>query len=112
MKQKLPNANTVLILGILSIFTCCLYGIVGIILGIIAIILANKDLKLYLENPENYNNYSAVTTGRILAIIGIALSGIYLIFTIYFLSLGEQGMKDFQQNLMEKMKHQEEQGLN
>ena len=39
----LPNATAVLVLGILSIVTCWLYGIPGIIMGIIAIVLAQKE---------------------------------------------------------------------
>ena len=69
-KQKLPNATAVLILGICSILTCCCWGIIGLILGIVAIILAQKDLKLYNENPELYGGYSNLNTGKILAIIG------------------------------------------
>lgn len=29
-QQKLPNATIILVLGILSIVTCCCYGIVGL----------------------------------------------------------------------------------
>lgn len=109
-KQKLPNATAVLILGILSILTCCCYGIVGLILGIVALVLAKKDLIIYTENPELYEGYSNINTGRILAIIGIILSSIYLIFTIYLYAVvGEEGLKDFQENLMEKIKYEQEQ---
>lgn len=57
MNQKLPNATAVLILGIASIITCCCYGVVSIILGIIGLVLANKDLKLYSQNPQEFSNY-------------------------------------------------------
>ncbi|MBA9072079.1 hypothetical protein GGR22_000205 [Flavobacterium gossypii] len=97
-KQKLPNAQAVLILGILSILTCCCYGVIGLILGIIAIVLAKKDTKLYLENPELYSNYSNINTGKILAYIGIALSAIYLIVNIYFyVAIGPEGIQEMQQ---------------
>jgi membrane glycosyltransferase len=109
-KQKLPNATAVLILGILSILTCCCWGIIGLILGIVAMVLAKKDMKLYRENPELYSGYPNLNTGKILAVIGIILSTIYLIFTVYlFAVVGEAGMKDFQQNLIEKIKQQQEQ---
>ena len=109
-KQKLPNANAVLILGILSIVTCCCWGIVGLILGILALVFAKKDMKLYEENPELYQGYSNINTGRILAIIGIILSTIYFLFNIYlYVFVGEEALKDFQQNLIEKMKYQQEQ---
>src|SRR6476659_8006582 len=101
-KRNLPNATAVLILGILSICTCCCYGIVGLIFGIIALVLADKDTKIYNENPELYLNYKNVTIGKVLAVIGVVLSGICMIFYIYFLSLGEKGMKDFMQNLEDK----------
>ncbi len=109
-KQKLPNASAVLILGILSILTCCCWGIIGLILGILALVLAKKDMVLYAENPELYEGYSNINTGRFLAIIGIVLSTIYFICTVYlYVVVGEAGMKDFQQNLIEKIKQQEEQ---
>lgn len=107
-KRKLPNANAILILGIVSIFTCFCYGIVGLIFGIVALVLENKDSKLYAENPEIYTNHNSLFIGKIMAIIGIVLSALYLMFVIYFFSLGEEGMEDFKQNLIEKMKHMEE----
>jgi M penetrans paralogue family 26 len=108
-KQKLPNATTVLVLGILSILTCCCWGFIGLTLGIVALIIAKKDIALYTENPEQYEGYSNINTGRILAIIGIVLSSIYLIANIYMYAVwGEEGIKDFQQNLLEKIKQQQE----
>ncbi len=102
-KQKLPNATAVLILGILSILTCCCWGIVGLVLGIVALVLAKKDITLYQENPELYSNYSNINTGRILAIIGIVLSSIYLIWTIYsIVFIGQEGMLEMQQRMIER----------
>ncbi len=108
-KRNLPNATAVLVLGILSILTCCCYGIIGLILAIVALVLASKDLKLYRENPELFLNYQNLNIGKILSIIGIVLSTLSLIFYAYLLSLGEDGIKEFQQNLEEKIKHQQEQ---
>jgi len=83
MKQ-LPNATTVMVLGILSIVTCFCYGIIGVILGIIALVIAKKDLQLYRENPEVYDGYSNLNTGRICAIIGVSIgSAVLVIFIIY-----------------------------
>lgn len=108
-KQKLPNATLVLVLGIASIITCCCWGITGLVVGIIALVLAQKDLKLYFENPDLYSGYSNLNTGRILAVIGIILSTVYFVITIYLYAVvGEAGLKDFQQNLIEKMKQNEE----
>ncbi len=82
-QQKLPNATLILVFGILSIVTCCCYGIIGLILGVVALVLANKATKQYMENPEGYTGFSNVKTGKILAIIGIILSVLYLIIMIW-----------------------------
>jgi uncharacterized protein YneF (UPF0154 family) len=85
-KQKLPNATAVIILGILSMITCCCYGILSIILGSIGLYLAGKDTKEYNENPELYSNFGNIKTGKILCIIGIVLGILYLIFILFFIS--------------------------
>lgn len=108
-KQKLPNASAVLVLGILSIVTCCCYGVVGLIFGIIALVLYKKDMALYRQEPERYSDFSNLNVGRICAIIGIVLSAVYiLINVVLFATYGAQGIKDMQQNLMEKVKYNEE----
>ncbi len=102
-KRSLPNATAVLVLGILSIITCCCYGIIGLILGIIAIILAKKDLALYKENPDLYVNFSNLKTGRILAIIGVVLSAIYIVYMIVILTtVGMEGIQEMQQEMLKK----------
>lgn len=79
--SNLPNATAVLVLGILSIIGCCFYGI-GVIFGIIGLVLASKDMKLYRKNPEGYLNYSTLNIGRILSIIGIILFVVSIIFIL------------------------------
>jgi len=100
-QQKLPNSTLILVFGILSILTCCCYGIIGLILGIVTIILAGKATKLYAENPELYTGIQNVKTGKILAIIGIILSALYLLFTLWAIStFGWETMQD--QELMQE----------
>ncbi|HLA57013.1 MAG TPA: CCC motif membrane protein [Flavobacterium sp.] len=106
MKKHLPNATAVLILGILSIISCCFYG-VGVIFAIIALVLANSDMKLYRQDPESYLNYQNLNIGRILSIIGMVFSMVMLVFCIYLLSLGPQGIKDFEENLRLKSEQME-----
>ena len=102
-KRSLPNATAVLVLGILSIITCCCYGIIGLALGIIALVLAKKDLALYQENPELYSNFSNLNTGKILAIIGIVLSAIYIIYmVVIFSTVGMEGIQHMQQEMLKK----------
>lgn len=104
-KQKLPNATAVLILGILSIPTCCFYG-AGLVFGIIALVLAKKDIDLYKTDPSLYDGYSNLNTGRILAIIGIVLSAISLISSIYFLAVGQENMMQWMQDMQEMQNQQ------
>ncbi|TMU57155.1 MULTISPECIES: CCC motif membrane protein [Flagellimonas] len=102
-KQKLPNSTLILVFGIVSIVTCCCYGVLGLIFGIIALVLANKATKLYMENPENYEGFSNVKTGKILAIIGIILNVLYLGYTIFlFSTIGMDGIQEMQRELMEQ----------
>jgi uncharacterized membrane protein len=86
-QQSLPNATAVLVLGILSLLTCICYGLPGIICGIIALILYAKDKKLYMANPSLYSNYSNLNTGRILAIIGLVLSVLWIAYMIFIITL-------------------------
>lgn len=55
IKVDLPNATTVLVLGILSIVSCICYGFFGMILAIIALVIANKDKQRYLLDPDSYS---------------------------------------------------------
>ncbi len=108
-QQKLPNATLILVFGILSIVGCCFYGI-GIILGIVALILATKATKIYAENPETYTGIQNVKTGKILSIIGIILSVIYIILIIWLVTtFGWDTMQDqelMQERLQEMMGQQ------
>lgn len=76
MQQSLPNATAVLVLGILSIVTCCCYGIPGVILAVIALVLSKKDRQLYAMNVGAYTegSYKNLNAGRVCAIIGLILS--------------------------------------
>lgn len=85
-QQKLPNATLVLIMGILSIIGCCFYGIPGLIFGIVAVIFGKKDKKLHASNPDEYTGIGNVNAGYIMGIIGIVLSVIYVLFSIWVIS--------------------------
>ena len=102
-QQKLPNATLIMVFGIISIITCCCYGVIGLIFGVIALVLANKAMKLHAENPEMYEGLQTVKTGRILAIIGIILNVLYLGYTIFlFSTIGMDGIQEMQRELMEQ----------
>lgn len=103
-QQKLPNATAVLVLGIVSIVGCCCYGLPGLIAGIIALVLAKKDGELYRKNPMAYSNYGQLNAGKIMAIIGIVLSILYVVYVVVMIStLGWDAMKD-PQLMQERMR--------
>lgn len=81
-QSKLPNATTSLVLVIVSIVSSCL-GI-GIICGVMGLLLADKDQKLYWSTPETYSSssYNTSNIARTCAIIGIIIGGIILMLFI------------------------------
>lgn len=83
-QKKLPNVTLAIVLGILSYLCCCFSaGLGGIVMAGIALFLTSKDEKLYRTNPEDYTNYSQLKTARIIAIIGLVLGVLSLIWTVY-----------------------------
>lgn len=88
-QRSLPNATAVLVLGILSIVTCFCYGVIGLILGIIAIVLASKDKRLFTASPEVFTTASLknLNAGRVCAIIGTILSLLYLVLIVAFIAM-------------------------
>jgi hypothetical protein len=85
-KIDLPNATTVLVLGIISIVGCCCYGIVGVICGIIALVLAKSATTLYVSEPGKYteSSYKNLNTGKTCAWIGLILSILSLLSSVVF----------------------------
>lgn len=81
--KALPNATAVLVLGILSIVTCVAYGVIGLVLGIIALVLSKKDKDLYMTNPTAYAaSYKNSKAGKVCAIIGVSLSALFFLYII------------------------------
>lgn len=104
-KQQLPNSTLILIFGILSIIGCCCYGLVGVIFGIIALVMAKRATAIYNANPELYTGYNNVKTGKILAIIGLVLSVLSLIATIasFIMYGGIEGMQEMQEEILREI---------
>ena len=73
-------------LGILSILFCWWHfvSIAGIALGFIALVLANRESKLYHANPANYtiSSLNTVRTGRTCALIGLIISIVVFAFVM------------------------------
>ncbi|MFH1161398.1 MAG: CCC motif membrane protein [bacterium] len=84
-QQNLPNATTVLILGILSIvFSIWYLSILGVILSIVALVMANKDMALYRSDMAKYTltSFNNLKAGRICAIIGLTVAIIFFIIIV------------------------------
>ena len=86
--EVLNNQQFNQINSILSIVVC-------FITGIIALVMAKKEMALYNANPGMYTpaSLSNIKTGRICAIIGIVLQGVaVLVYIIIFVvALGAIG---------------------
>jgi hypothetical protein len=98
-----PNSTETLVLGILSIVFCWCYGVVSIILAIIALVLASAGEKHYRLNPGLYSltSYRNLRTGKTCAIVGLCLAALALILVIlyivifgaYFFNMAKLGME-------------------
>ena len=88
-QQNLPNSNTILVLGILSIVFCWwkLVSIAGIVMGIITLVLAKREIAAYNEAPKKYtiSSLNNVRTGRTCAIIGLIISVVIFVLAVLFL---------------------------
>lgn len=121
MRNKLSADPAALIMGILSItllvFGCCCGFItpVTLTLGIIGLVMAQKSLREFEANPENYDFKSRnnVFIGKVLSIIGIVLSALLLIaMVIYFIFVGkmitdENFMKEWRQQMEQQRRERD-----
>jgi M penetrans paralogue family 26 len=107
--KKLQKATLTIIFGLLSIMTCWFFGIVGLIFGIAALVISKKDLALLKENPKLYSNASNLIIGRILAVIGITISTIFLCYVIFvYTIIGIDNLGAWQQNMIDRAKYEQE----
>ncbi len=88
----LPNANTILMLGIFSIvigFCCGFIAIVGLVLGIVALALAPKAIEMYQANPGKYteSSFKNISAGKICAIIGVVISGLLMLIALIYIAI-------------------------
>lgn len=95
-QNKLPADPTSLVLGIISLVLaiagCCCYGITAIVplgLGIGGLVMANKSIRLYKNDPDVYDHvsYNNVNTAKIINIIGVVFNGIIFLFFLGVLLL-------------------------
>lgn len=96
-QNKLPADSNAMILGIIALVLaltgcCCgLLSLVAVALSIVGLVIANRSLRDYTDNPENYSpqSRSNVYTAKILNIIALVISSlITLIMLLYFAIYG------------------------
>ena len=94
--NKLPADPTALILGIVALVIgfagCCCYGVFAIIplvISIVGLVMANKSLKEFDQNPEAFSQQSRsnVSIGRILNIIALIFNSIVVVLIIIFFAI-------------------------
>ncbi|WP_323787205.1 CCC motif membrane protein [Psychroserpens sp.] len=95
--NKLPADPTAMILGIIALVMsfagcCCgIFAFIPLILSIVGLVMANKSLKEFQLNSENYAHQSRsnVSTAKILNIIALIMSSIVTLFYLaYFMIYG------------------------
>ncbi len=81
-KEPLPNATTILVLGILSIVLCQPLGIAALIMG-------NNSIRAFNAEPQRYSeaSLSTVKAGRICGIIGIAIMVLFFVLMLAGISI-------------------------
>jgi hypothetical protein len=92
---NVPNSMGSFVLGIISLCICtvcciCYGSFAGVITSIIGLVLGNKAIRSYEENPGMYNekSYKKAKTGRILSIISLIISIIVCAIIVTYLYLG------------------------
>ncbi|MBX2845191.1 MAG: CD225/dispanin family protein [Saprospiraceae bacterium] len=101
--QKLPNDPLALILAISSIVLACCCGFFSLIPAIIGFVMANKGMKEYEANPDGYaaGSFSNMKTARIIAIIGIVLGVLSLLYGIFMIAtLGIDGYQEQMRDIL------------
>jgi len=102
-KENLPNATTVLVLGILTIVFCWCCYVPSLTMGIIAVVMGSQGRSLYNATPEKYTetSYKNLNAGFICAIVGLALTVVSLIYGIINAIVNPNSMRDFER-MMDK----------
>lgn len=95
--QMTPKAIAVLILGITTfIFGWCaiipiagmVFGLIGIILGIVTLSLSGSGGRALAANPAMYHGQGLRKTGKILGIIGFIFSIIFFLVWLVLIIIG------------------------
>jgi hypothetical protein len=80
------RGNVILVLGICSlVFLPCAYLMVGVVLGAIAWVMGNRDIKKIRAGTMDPEGESVTNAGRICGIVGVSINAfVGLLFCLYF----------------------------
>jgi hypothetical protein len=95
---ELPNATSSLVLGVLSISMCYCWGPVGLVLAIIGLSMGTKAVSMYNISPGIYSegSFKNANSGKICSIIGLILSAVSLLSTLFTWSSTMNLLKNLQ----------------
>ena len=85
-------AITSLVLGILAIPGICCYGILGVALGVTAVVLGRVSLRKIRAANGMIGGHGLAQAGWICGLVGAILGAIYGIVNVVFLILGFSGV--------------------
>ena len=75
--QSTGMAVAAMVLGIVSIPTCCIYGVPSLVCGILAVVFAGKAVQAIREGTMPRSAEGMARAGKICGIVGIVLSVVY-----------------------------------
>src|SRR5205085_3462450 len=75
-QESAPNALASMVVGICAI----VIPYIGVILGIVAIVLANKSKRAIAAQPGRYTGEGMAKAGKILGIVAICLYTVVIVF--------------------------------
>ncbi|MFI4898447.1 MAG: hypothetical protein ACIARR_11550 [Phycisphaerales bacterium JB059] len=85
--QSQGKAITALVLGICSIPGCFMYGVPGIICGVLAIIFAKQARIAIQEGRAPITSAGMAKGGQVCGIVGLCLSVVYFLFMAAMIAL-------------------------
>ena len=85
LKKNAPGAVTSLVCGILAIVLCW-FPVVGLTLGIVALVSASRARYRAMESPEQYGSGGVRVAGFVCGIVGTVFAGIYSVYWMILLT--------------------------
>lgn len=89
------KATASLVLGIISICTCFMYGIPSLVCGILAVVFGRSAKGMIARGEMPASAEGSAKAGVICGTIGIALSAVFWIFIVCILIAASQGGSNF-----------------